>query len=306
VGNAVNFSMKKILVTGSEGLIGKHIKPELLRLGYELISYDLKSGNDICDTKKLEPYISQCHGIIHLAAVSRVVWGENDPDLCWKTNAVASKNLIDMALLQEHKPWVLVTSSREVYGEPQHLPVSDTDPVDPINIYGRSKVAMEEAAFNARELGLTIAIARLANVYGSTDDHHDRVLPAFCKAAVLGKPLRIDGFKNTFDFTHISDTISGLIKMVKKLDAGISSLPPIHLLPGVPTTLEEAALMAIKSANSNSIILEAPSRSYDVSRFYGEAKNALMYLNWQAKILPEQGIEMLVNEFNKELIGEIA
>jgi nucleoside-diphosphate-sugar epimerase len=297
--------MKKILITGSEGLIGKNIKSELFKYGYELLSYDLKSGNDICDTKKLESYISQCHGIIHLAAVSRVVWGENDPDLCWKTNAVASKNLIDMALLQKHKPWVLVASSREVYGEPQHLPVSDTDPVDPINIYGRSKVAMEEAALNARELGLTIGIARLANVYGSIDDHHDRVLPAFCKAAVLGKPLRIDGFKNTFDFTHISDTISGLIKMVKKLDAGISNLPPIHLLPGVPTTLEEAALMAIKSANSNSIILEAPSRSYDVSRFYGEAKNALLYLNWQAKILPKQGIEMLVNEFKKEIIGEI-
>lgn len=297
--------MRKILITGSEGLIGEHIKPELLRLGYELIPYDLKSAKDICDSKKLEPYISQCHGVIHLAAVSRVVWGENDPDLCWKTNAVASKNLIDMALLQKHKPWVLVTSSREVYGEPKHLPVSDTDPVNPINIYGRSKVAMEEAALNARELGLTIAIARLANVYGSIDDHHDRVLPAFCKAAVLGKPLRIDGFKNTFDFTHISDTISGLIKMVKKLDAGISNLPPIHLLPGVPTTLEEAALMAIKSANSNSTILEAPSRSYDVSRFYGDAKNALMYLNWQAKVLPEQGIEMLVNEFKKELIGEI-
>lgn len=298
--------MKKILITGSEGLIGKNIKSELLRLGYELISYDLKSGNDICDTKKLESYISQCHGVIHLAAVSRVVWGENDPVLCWKTNAVASKNLIDMALLQKHKPWVLVASSREVYGEPKHLPVSDTDPVNPINIYGRSKVAMEEAALNARELGLTIAIARLANVYGSTDDHHDRVLPAFCKAAVLGEPLRIDGFQNTFDFTHISDTISGLIQMVKKLDAGVSNLPPIHLLPGVPTTLEEAALMAIKSANSNSIILEAPSRSYDVSRFYGEPSNAIKYLNWQAKILPEQGIEMLVNEFKKELIGEIA
>jgi nucleoside-diphosphate-sugar epimerase len=298
--------MKKILVTGSEGLIGKHIKSELLGLGYELIPYDLKSGNDICDTKKLESYISQCHGIIHLAAVSRVVWGENDPDLCWKTNAIASKNLIDMALLQDQKPWILVTSSREVYGEPQHLPVSDTNPVDPINIYGRSKVAMEEAALNARGIGLTVGIARLANVYGSIDDHHDRVLPAFCKAAVLGKSLRIDGFKNTFDFTHISDTISGLIKMIKKLDAGISNLPPIHFLPGVPTTLEEAAQMAIKSANSDSTIKEAPSRSYDVSRFYGEPSNAIKYLSWEAKILPEQGIKMLVNEFKQELIGEIA
>lgn len=295
--------MKSILITGSEGLIGKHLWPKLLNKGYELIPYDLKLENDICDTEKLEYYINQCHGIIHLAAVSRVVWGENDPELCWRTNAEASKNLLEIALLQENKPWVLIASSREVYGEPKNLPVPDSSAVAPINIYGRSKAAMEEAALTARKEGLTVAIARLANVYGSTRDHHDRVLPAFCKAAVLGEPLRIDGFKNTFDFTHISDTATGLLKMVKQLDAGIANLPPIHLLPGVPTTLEEAALMAIKSANSNSIIQEAPSRNYDVSRFYGEPRNAMQYLNWTAKVLPEQGIEMLVNEFKKELMG---
>ncbi len=303
--SSVNF-MKKIVITGSEGLIGSSFKPELINLGYELITYDLKLGKDICDTNKLKAHISQCQGIIHLAAVSRVVWGQNNPDLCWQTNAEASNDLLNIALASENKPWVLVASSREVYGESKHLPVSDNQPVSPINIYGRSKAAMEKSALKARALGLTVGIARLANVYGSINDHQDRVLPAFCKAAVLGEPLRIDGLKNMFDFTHISDTISGLLKMVQKLDSGVKDLPPIHFLPGIPTTLEEAALMAIKSANSSSALQEAPSRNYDVSRFYGRPDNAIKYLNWEAKVSPSLGIAMLVNEFVKELTGEIA
>lgn len=293
--------MKKILLTGSEGLIGTNLTPELLNLGYEIIPFDLKTKNNICDTKKLEPLIKQCDGVIHLAAVSRVVWGENDPDLCWRTNALASRDLIELALKQSPKPWVLLASSREVYGEQPSLPVFDSTPVNPVNIYGRSKVEMEKAGLSARKLGLTVAIIRLANVYGSINDHHDRVLPAFCKAAVLGEPLRVDGLENTFDFTHIKDTTEGILKVVEKLESGVVDLPPMHLLPGIPTTLQNAAKLAIEASNSSSIIQEAPSRNYDVSKFYGAPKNAKNLLDWEARISPQEGIKMLVKQFENNL-----
>jgi len=293
--------MKKILVTGSDGLIGTNLKPRLLNLGYEIIAYDLKADNNICDTKKLEPLVKQCEGVIHLAAVSRVVWGENDPDLCWRTNALASRGLIGLALKQSPKPWVLLASSREVYGEQSSLPVLDSTPVNPVNIYGRSKVEMEKAGLSARKLGLAVAIIRFANVYGSVTDHHDRVLPAFCKAAVLGEPLRVDGLGNTFDFTHIKDTTEGILKVVERLEGGVIDLPPMHLLPGIPTTLENAAKLAIQASNSTSIIQEAPSRNYDVSRFYGAPHNAKNLLDWDAKISPQEGIKMLVKEFENNL-----
>lgn len=293
--------MKKILVTGSEGLIGTNLIPPLKNKGYEVIPYDLKIGSDICDKEKLETSINQCDGVVHLAAVSRVVWGENNPDLCWKTNALASSALIELALKKAKSPWVLLTSSREVYGDPTSLPVSDaTAIVSPVNIYGRSKAKMEQAGLSARAQGLTVAVVRLANVYGTTDDHHDRVLPAFCKAAVLGDVLRVDGLKNTFDFTHIEDTTKGLLKVIEQLENGVLNLPPIHLLPGIPTTLEEAARCAIEAAQpSTSIIQEAPPRKYDVSKFYGAPDNAKNILDWEATITPEEGIKMLVNEFKK-------
>lgn len=300
-------TMKKILVTGSEGLIGTNLIPQLQSQGYEVIPYDLKMKSDICDTEKLEFSVNQCDGVIHLAAVSRVVWGEKDPDLCWRTNSIASKTLIELALRKTVRPWVLLASSREVYGDPTSLPVSDiTGQIRPVNIYGKSKESMEQAGFSAQKKGLTVGIVRLANVYGTTDDHHDRVLPAFCKAAVSGDVLRVDGLDNTFDFTHIKDTTGGLLKMIEKLDNGVSDLPPIHLLPGIPTTLEEAARFAIKAARSStSKIQEAPSRKYDVSKFYGAPDNAKNILDWAAKITPEEGIKMLVKDFENLYLNEV-
>lgn len=300
----------KILVTGSEGLIGRHLCPLLKDRNCEIIPLDIAlSGGqkkDICDDTSLHKVISGCHGIIHLAAVSRVVWAQQYPTRCWETNAMASERLLQTALNQSVQPWVLLASSREIYGEASVLPVRDNTTPKPINIYGKSKLYMEEAALSARTKGLTIAIARLANVYGSIFDHHDRVLPAFCRAAAEGKPLRVDGLNNTFDFTHVEDTVAGLILMVEKLESGVRDLPPLHLLPGIPTTLEEAAKMAIAAANSSSKIITAPSRNYDVSRFYGLAYEAEQRLNWQAKITPNQGIKMLVDKFQNNLMGVTA
>ncbi|CAA0097880.1 UDP-glucose 4-epimerase [BD1-7 clade bacterium] len=294
---------KRILVTGSEGLIGKALCPALVDFGFDILPFDIKSGLDICNESSLTKPISKCDGIIHLAAVSRVVWAENDPELCWKTNAIASQMLIDLATKQERSPWVLVASSREVYGQPTSLPTPDDAPRKPINIYGESKVAMEDAALAARDKGALTAIVRLANVYGTTDDHDDRVLPAFCRAAVEGKPLRIDGGTNTFDFTHISDTVTGLLAVIEKLEAAITNLPPLHLLPGIPTTLKQAADFAIAAANSPSNIIEASPRTYDVGRFYGEPLHAKNLLNWEAKVTPEAGIRVLVEAFQRELKG---
>jgi nucleoside-diphosphate-sugar epimerase len=158
---------------------------------------------------------------------------------------------------------------------------------------------MEQAALAAREAGLNTAVVRLANVYGCIHDHADRVLPAFCRAASMGEPLRVDGMNHTFDFTHISDTVEGLVKMIELLISGVTDLPPLHLLPGIATTLSEAANMAVAAAESPSIIYEAVSRNYDVSRFVGDPALAKEVLDWQAKVTPSQGIAQLVKSFQE-------
>ncbi|MGB1090914.1 MAG: NAD-dependent epimerase/dehydratase family protein [Oceanobacter sp.] len=297
--------MKKILMTGHLGLVGRHLKPLLEAQGYLVKGFDIADGSgDICQSEQLLRAFDNVTGVIHLAAVSRVVWGEREPDLCWRTNALASEQLLKMSFEQSGiKPWVLVASSREVYGNADTLPVQDSALVIPMNVYGRAKAYMEQKAQKAREFGLNTAILRLANVYGCTKDHSDRVLPAFCFNAVRNTDLRVDGRDHLFDFTHVSDTARGLALVVEQLEHGERNLPPTHLLPGIGTTLGEAAEMAIKAAGSDSQIIDAPSRRYDVSRFVGDPTQASELLGWRANIEPEEGIQLLVEAFQKELQG---
>jgi nucleoside-diphosphate-sugar epimerase len=294
--------MEKILMTGHLGLVGRYLKPLLERRGYLVQGFDLADGSgDICQPEQLKKALAGVKGVIHLAAVSRVIWGERNPELCWQTNAVASEQLLKAACEQAEKPWVLVASSREVYGEADTLPVRDSTLLRPVNIYGRAKAYMEQKTLEAREYGLNTAVIRLANVYGCTKDHRDRVLPAFCCNAVRQADLRVDGREHLFDFTHVSDTVKGLLLVVEQLEHNERNLPPTHLLPGIGTTLGEAAEMAVKLAESNSRIIEAPSRNYDVNRFIGDPKQAKELFGWQASITPEQGIGLLVEAFQNQL-----
>ena len=230
--------------------------------------------------------------------------GAAKTDICHQVNAQGSQNLLRLACSSSKKPWVLVASSREVYGEPETLPVKEDAPLRPINVYGRAKVVMEQAALSAREVGLNTAIMRLANVYGCTEDHIDRVLPAFCRAASQGTSLRVDGNEHMFDFTHITDTVEGIKLIIEQLAQGENNLPPMHFLPGVGTTLREAAEMAVNAAGSGSTINEAQSRNYDVSRFIGDPSRTKALLGWEPKILPEQGISDLVSKFQIKFQGE--
>ena len=294
--------MSTVLITGHKGLVGRHLWPLLKQQGFNVKGFDLSDqSGDITNTIQLEQALIECHGVIHLAAVSRVIWGQQNFEKCWKTNALASENLLKLAAKSALKPWVLVASSREVYGEPKELPVTEDMLINPINIYGKSKVYMEEKTLKARERGINTAIVRLANVYGCSNDHPDRVIPSFCYNAVQGGSLRIEGAKNLLDFTHITDVILGIEKLVKMLECKEANIPPIHLLPGIGTTLFEAAKIAINAANTEAEIIHVPPRTYDVASFVGNPDRAHKLLDWKAKIPPKQGIGLLVKSFQKIL-----
>ncbi|WP_305967420.1 NAD-dependent epimerase/dehydratase family protein [Marinobacter salsuginis] len=290
--------MTKILVTGHRGLIGRYLVPCLEKSGYQVVGLDIADDTgDITKPEDIRSVTSNVTGVVHLAAVSRVIWGERNPSLCWQTNAMASHSILEAASQCKQKPWVLLASSREVYGEPDQLPVSEDAPVCPVNIYGRAKARMEQYASKARLNGLNTAVVRLANVYGCVEDHEDRVLPAFCRNAAEGRPLRVDGFDHVFDFTHVDDTVRGIAQLVALLNANEHNLPPIHLLPGIGTTLLEAAKIAVDAADSDSSIVAAPSRDYDVARFIGNPERAKRLLGWEARITPSEGIRTLVKAF---------
>ena len=260
-----------ILVTGSEGLVGRALRAALATRGTEVVGLDLRGscgeGGDVRDVRCVRNSVVGCRGIIHLAAVSRVVWGERDPQGCWDVNVGGLHNVIKAAVESTRRPWLLFASSREVYGQPDHLPVTEDAPFLPVNVYGRCKVEGERLVEAARAGGLRAAVVRLSNVYGSTRDYPDRVLPAFARAAVRGSVLRVEGEDNAFDFTHLDDTVRGLLALIELLSEGETPPPPIHLLTGRPTTLGRLAALAVEIAGTEAPIVRGPPRPFDVSRF---------------------------------------
>jgi nucleoside-diphosphate-sugar epimerase len=301
---------RHILITGSSGLIGTAVRASLELSGVSVTGVDIQAtGQEFGDVRNpltIQHAFEGCTGIIHLAAISRVVWGEKDPDNCWATNVDGLANVLGLAKSQKVKPWVIFASSREVYGQPDILPATECSPLNPVNTYGRAKVEGERLINEARTQGLRTAIVRLSNVYGSTADHHDRVVPAFARAAVLGNSLRVDGSEHTFDFTHLDDTVSGIVALATYLDGGNDGLPPIHFLTGQPTTLGQLAAIAREVSKSVSRIVPAPPRNFDVSQFHGSPQRAKELLGWEPQITIREGISRLIADFRAELTPEPA
>ena len=289
----------RILVTGSEGLVGRALRAALEALGNEIVGLDLRSEGsehgDVRDSDRVSKAMAGCRGVVHLAAVSRVVWAERAPENCSDTNIGGVRRILEGAIQQAVWPWVLFSSSREVYGQPGFLPAKEDTPLRPVNVYGRSKVDGERLVEEARAGGLRAATVRLSNVYGSTLDHTDRVVPAFARAAVTGSSIRTDGADCTFDFTHVDDTVRGIIAVIERLEAS-EMLPPIHLLTGTPTTLGELAVMAMELAGKRVPVTEANPRAFDVSHFHGDTTRAQSLLGWQARVDLRNGIERLVRD----------
>lgn len=292
----------RIIITGSEGLIGTNLRKVFAKLNIDIRGFDKKLAlthvdfGDVNNVDNVLEKIRDYDGIIHLAAVSRVAWGERQPQLCWQTNVDGTRNILEAARSSSKKPWVLFASSREVYGQQSILPVTETANLSPLNTYAQSKVAAENLIQQYRSFGLNTAILRFSNVYGTTADHSDRVVPAFCRASAYGESMRIDGFDNTFDFTHISDVVAGIVKTVQQLQYN-KTLPIMHLTTCRPTTLYQLAVLARQVGNSNCEFIPAPSRTYDVARFYGDFSLAQKVLNWMPTTPIESGVAQLVADF---------
>ncbi|MBK8085408.1 MAG: NAD-dependent epimerase/dehydratase family protein [Devosia sp.] len=295
-----------ILITGSQGLIGTALRDLLARRGVASRGVDLRAASpdirrDICDTAHLARLLEDIEGIVHLAAVSRVVDGELQPERCNAVNIEATRGLLAAALAAPRRPWVIYASSREVYGQQDVMPVTEDASFRPMNTYARSKVAAEGLCGAARAAGLTTAIVRFSSVYGSVADHATRVVPAFIAAGVRGGTLRIEGAANTFDLTHVDDVADGLLRLVGLLRSGERTLPPIHFASGTGTSLGELADTAIELGGRRASAEHAPARTFDIHSFIGDPARAERLLGWRATTPLAKGLSRLAADFAASL-----
>ncbi len=316
--------MVKILITGGTGFIGSNLAQEMITRGYEVVLLDRKKNimnidqisndikfhqMDVCHQRGMAEIITKegVDGVIHLAAVSRVITGEQDPAECVRTNVSGTMSLLNTIKNSPKKPWVIFGSSREVYGEPEFLPVTEDHPKLPMNVYGRSKLRGEEMIRQfTQEQGLNGAILRFSNVYGNERDILDRVIPRFILAALRGKGIEIHGGNQIVDFTHISDTVKGITTVIEFLEDHKNNgnghwCQDFHFLPGCPFTLQQVVNTISEHLDQEIPITITKPRSYDVERFHGDPGKAVKLLGFSASILPPEGIRMTINRYREVL-----
>lgn len=281
-----------VLVTGSEGLIGKELSRKLEEKKINVVGYDIKNGQDILDQESLEKIICDIDGVIHLAAISRVVAGYNDPYKAVVTNVIGTTNILDLIRRKNPSCWMIFGSSREVYGEYQRI-VKESDPQKPVNVYGASKSAGEYLSLcYGNNYNLRTFVVRFSNVYGGLNDHPDRVIPRFFIQALANTDITIYGGNQIFDFVHLSDAVDGLIKLIQKIINNEKlEYRTLHFVTGKSLSLVELSNKIIKLTNSKSIVKYLPRREFDVDTFIGDPSVTMNSLDWQPKISIDEGLE---------------
>lgn len=276
-----------IAVTGSAGLIGRALCLALLHAGYAVREIDLAFSTDdvrygnILDRERMEALLADVDGVVHLAAVSRVMLAEQNPELCWAVNSGGTEQLVELLARTAPQAWLLFVSSREVYGQATRFPCSEHTPFNPLNVYARSKVAGEQIVERVRDRGAIAGIVRLSTVYGGSNDHPTRLIPAFMAAAIQNSEFRIDG-ENTFvDPTFLDDVIQGLILLVRRLFRR-HSFSPVHFVSGQRATLLELARLVSEVVGKPANLRITDPRSYDVAGFEGDPSYALKEFGWRA------------------------
>jgi nucleoside-diphosphate-sugar epimerase len=306
--------MKTILVTGGAGFIGTNLCKKLLDEGHKVIAIDnfiTSSGDTIKKLKSHPNFIfikhditkpfparirnqeSEIKEIFHLACPTGVPNVTTLGEEMLLTCSVGTRNVLEFA--REHNAKLLLTSSSEVYGNPEVFPQTEnyTGNVDQIGIrstYEEGKRFSESlVALYVRKYKLDGKIVRIFNTYGPHMTMTDtRVIPNFINQIKHGKPLTVQGKgEQRRTFCYVDDLIEGFLTVIEKGSPGEA----YNLGGNQEYTIKELAEMMIKLTNNPKIkLLYIPRPSHDHEARKPELKK-VHKLGWKQNINLEEGLE---------------
>jgi UDP-glucose 4-epimerase len=298
----------KILVTGGAGFIGAHLVAAALAAGDEVVALDnMRRGiraklsgevrlveGDIRDRDTVALAMRGAQRVYHLAAQSNVLGSVTDTDYSFTSNVVGTYNVL-VAARDAGVERVIFTSSREVYGEVEHLPVAEDRPMDPKNAYGASKVAGEVYCRTFQNTyGLDVSVLRLANVYGSGD--RDRVIPIWLDRARRGEDLEIYGGAQVLDLVTVALVVAALRRAAEVSLGG----RVVNVGSGVGTPLRDLADRIARLPSREVGLRVAPARSIEVTRFVADVARMRDLLDLAPPADPLEGLAALWAEENHQ------
>jgi nucleoside-diphosphate-sugar epimerase len=225
---------KSVLVWGPFGFIGRHLTDELVLRGMRVTAvsrpghadrnpvwhadvHHVELEHEECSTARLRDIIAECDVIYDLAGASGAVVSNREPVANLNGNCRIQLWLLEACAAAGNRPHVVFSSSRLVYGDTGHQPVSEDHPVRPQSVYAAHKLCIEHYLQIYARLGsITYTICRISNVYGSDVGHTGqgyRVVNAFIRAGLAGQTITLFGDgKQLRDFIYIKDLVEALIR----------------------------------------------------------------------------------------------
>ena len=316
--------MSKILVTGSEGFIGSHLTEELVKEGHDVKAFVLYNSfnswgwleeldanilkhieiftGDIRDPHGVKEAMKGADAVFHLAALIAIPFSYHSPDAYVDTNIKGTLNVLQAARELETAR-VLVTSTSEVYGTAQYVPIDEKHPYQGQSPYSATKIGADRLAesFN-RSFNMPISIVRPFNTYGPRQSAR-AVIPTIITQLLSGKEeIKLGSLTPTRDFNYVKDTARGFIEIYKS-EKTIGE--EINIATQKEISIRQLAEELIRQINPAARIIcdeqrLRPEKS-EVNRLLGSNEKIRQLTEWKPQYSFEAGLSETIEFLKKHI-----
>ena len=310
--------MDKILVTGAEGFIGSHLTEELVKAGYEVKAFVLYNSfnswgwleeldkdilkhveifaGDIRDPHGVKESMKNCGAVFHLAALIAIPFSYHSPDAYVDTNIKGTLNILQAARELETDR-ILVTSTSEVYGTAQYVPIDEKHPFQGQSPYSATKIGADRLAESFyRSFDLPVSIVRPFNTYGPRQSAR-AVIPTIITQLLSGKKeIKLGSLTPTRDFNYVKDTVNGFIKIYESKE---TIGQEINIATQHEISIGELARELINQISPTTRIICDEQRlrpeNSEVNRLLGSNEKILKLTEWRPQYSFKEGLETTID-----------
>ncbi|MDX2225464.1 MAG: NAD-dependent 4,6-dehydratase LegB [Rhodospirillaceae bacterium] len=310
-------SLGKILVTGADGFIGSHLVEALVRRGHDvraLVLYnsfnswgwldhaeaDVKPGlevvaGDVRDATAVRTAMQGCATVLHLAALISIPYSYQAAASFVATNVTGTLNILEAAR-DLGAARTVVTSTSEVYGTAQRVPMAEDHPLNGQSPYAASKIGADALALAFhRSFAVPVSVLRPFNTYGPRQSAR-AVIPTVITQILAGaRRIKLGALHPTRDFTFVADTATGFIALAEamaKSDAAVGEV--VNLGAGFDISIGDTAALVAEVMGQAVEIDADPQRlrpaASEVERLQADTAKARRLLNWSPAFAGRQGL----------------
>lgn len=316
--------MTKVLVTGSEGFIGSHLVELLVSEGLDVRAFVLYNSfnswgwldrlpkdvmdsvevftGDIRDPNGVREAMEGCDAVFHLAALIAIPFSYHSPDAYVDTNIKGTLNVLQAARLLETKR-VLVTSTSEVYGTAQYVPIDERHPFQGQSPYSATKIGADRLAESFfRSFELPVTIVRPFNTYGPRQSAR-AVIPTIITQLLSGsEEIKLGSLHPTRDFNYVKDTVRGFYELYR-CEGAIGQ--EINIATQKEVSIGDLAKELIRQINPQVRIIcddqrLRPEKS-EVERLLGCNAKITSMTSWRPLYSLEEGLAETISFFRENL-----